>query len=149
MRVKSYHVGEMPCPVPGTQHSDTRYLLTGMIKNHQYTYRANDNFTFTALLRRHSASAYWKKSLLSLRLCLLSELWGLEQYLLLTHFIFIVLVKGQLIRHWGLGVLSPILSMHSLATLNNEWNDAVLGAFSCIARKAKHLSSPSFLPAQH
>lgn len=142
-------MGEMPCPVPGTQHSDTHYLLTGMIKNHQYTYRANDTFTFTALLRRHSTSAQLKKILLSLRVCLLSELWGLEQCLLLTHFIFIVLVKGQLIRHWDLGVLSPILSMHSLVTLNNEWDDAVLGTFFCIARKAKHSSSPSFLPAQH
>lgn len=57
---------------------------------------------------------------------MLSELFGLEQSFLLIHFTFIVLVKGQLIRHWDLGVLSPILSMHSLVTLNNQWNDALL-----------------------
>lgn len=71
--------------------------------NHKCTYRENGNFTLTALSRAYVLSQL-KKILLSWRLCLLSELFGLQQDPFLTHFIFIVLMKGQLTRHWDLGV---------------------------------------------
>lgn len=61
-------------------------------------------FHIDSIILGHGSSAQLKKILLSWRLCLLSELFGLQQDPFLTHSIFIVLIKGQLTRHWGLGV---------------------------------------------
>lgn len=60
---------------------------------------------------------------------MLSELFGLEQYPLLIHFIFIVLIKEQLIGHWDLEVLSSILGMRCLVILDNQRNDVLLCIF--------------------